>query len=395
MAPDALGLWLRLSTERQVLLNTRGLMAIKMRIPSGEQQDYFIWHVRPSQEAELEGAEWYIDGSLFDEKLDFSRRCGFGIVVVAADGQLLGYGSGVPPAWIHDAAGAELWAFYVVIREAPGMPRTFTDCQGILDGLAATPARLVDQHSKLARTWAMILQAVEDSADKVKEQVTWVPAHVTASRMMALPPNTSAGTPMTWRQWRANRLVDMVAKAAAEQTRLPPEANELMRKADALNTHAAAVLGAVTYAANNLERVTELPGGGQLTIIFRDSCGERPRKPRTWKRAAPKQEANQQCKAATPSLTLCQAGPIAELGAISRLEPREKRRKLAEAHDQLERVKAAKRVAAHLEGLEQRPAAAAATAADRIAALRTRVMAKQKAYHDWLQEQKEAAMWPD
>ena len=92
---------------------------------------------------------------------------------------------------------------------------------------------------------------------------------------------------------------------------------------------------------------------------------------------------------------MCQAGPIAELGARSRLEPREKRRKLAEAHDQLERVKAAKRVAAHLEGLEQRPAAAAATAADRIAALRTRVMAKQKAYHDWLQEQKEAAMWPD
>ena len=241
MAPDALSLWVRLSADRQVLLKTRGLMAIKMRVPDGVQQDYFCWHVKPSHEASMDDAEWYIDGSLFDEKLDFSRRCGFGIVVVAADGQLLGYGSGVPPTWIHDAAGAELWAFYVVIREAPRMPKTFTDCHGILDGLEATPARLVNQHSKLARTWAMILQAVEDGMDRVRDQVTWIPAHVTASRMRALPPRTSTGTPMTWRQWRANRLVDMVAKAAAEQTRLPPEAKELMRKADALNTHAAAV----------------------------------------------------------------------------------------------------------------------------------------------------------
>ena len=132
-----------------------------------------------------------------------------------------------------------------------------------------------------------------------------------------------------------------------------------------------------------------------MTKSFRDSCGERPRKPRTWRRAAPRQDAAQLCAPPAPDLALCQARPTAAIGAMSRLEPREKRRTLAEAHDQIERVRAAKRVAAHLEGLEQRPAIAAASAADRLAALRTRVMAKQKAEQDWLQDQRRASLWPE
>ena len=136
-----LGMWLRLSAERQTLLQTRGLFALRVRVPQGPCRETFAWHLTPAEHMDLEDAEWYIDGSMFEGLRGIGRSCGMGIVVVSREGQLLCYGSGIPPAWVHDAAGAELWAFYVVLRECAQVPKIFTDCHGILDGLGMTPHR--------------------------------------------------------------------------------------------------------------------------------------------------------------------------------------------------------------------------------------------------------------
>ena len=77
-------------------------------------------------------ASWYIDGSLVDTRISQSCRLGFGVVVVGDGGQLLGLGNGRPPQWIIDAAGAELWAYLVALRQAIGVPKVVTDCRGFL-----------------------------------------------------------------------------------------------------------------------------------------------------------------------------------------------------------------------------------------------------------------------
>ena len=236
----------------------------------------------------------------------------------------------------------------------------------------------------------MILTVTDDDLSRAVAQLTWIPAHVTAARMSAHPPLTSEGHPMSWRQWRANRLVDIVAKFAASRSRLPPHVMRWMHTADNLHQHQAALLGVVTHAENHLERLVEGPGGTRVVKILRDSAGERPRKPRTWRRYPP-QQAAQQPNAASSSSS---AAPLVAAGTRPRLGPREKRRKLAEAHAQLDRVRAAKRVAEHIGNLEQRPSSSATSAAERMAALRARVLAREKGDREWQQEQKAVSLWP-
>ena len=61
----------------------------------------------------------------------------------------------------------------------------------------------------------------------------------------------SYGCPITAIDWRANRLVDALAKAAARETRVHPAAMKLASTAARLMEYSAARAGAVTFAANN------------------------------------------------------------------------------------------------------------------------------------------------
>ena len=232
--------------------------------------------------------------------------------------------------------------------------------------------------------WAMISGVIEGGFAQAAAQVTWIPAHISAARMAAYPPSTSAGVPMTWRQWRANRLVDLLAKAAASQSRLPQHVLKWMRTADTLHVHMAATLGVVTHAATHFEHTAIGPGGRQVTHVSRDSAGQRPRRPRTWRRFPPQQA--QQPPTSSSSTAAGSVRPVALLA------PREKRRRLSEAHQSHERVQAAKRVAAHLAAIELQPSSAP-SAADRMAALRARVQAKAQADLEWQRGQREASFW--
>ena len=84
----------------------------------------------------------------------------------------------------------------------------------------------------------------------------------------------SNGQPITGIMWRANRLVDFLAKSAASPHRLPKKTVETVKVAATLLQHSAAILGAATHRANNLLVEELLPDGTTAKHRKRDSTAE-------------------------------------------------------------------------------------------------------------------------
>ena len=110
---------------------------------------------------EFNGATWYTDGSLVHGQWKPLRCTGFGIVVVASDGKLLGYGYGTPPTRIATAAAAELWAIDFVLAMRPSPPRMKADCMSILSAARGGSHAATSAARPLARLW----RSIEDFLD--------------------------------------------------------------------------------------------------------------------------------------------------------------------------------------------------------------------------------------
>ena len=384
-----LGLHTQLHADRRRLLQTRGLLALRIRLPTFQSHATLTWHLDPRKHEQLDDATWYIDGSMFDGKHQVGTRCGYGIVVVTQQAQLIGLASGTTPHWINDAAGAELWAYHLVLLEQPVVPRTCTDCKGILDGTHRQPQALTAATSMLARTWAMILHTLDDDLRATHGKLVWIPAHISAARMQQHPPCTSESEPMSWIQWRANRLADLLAKTAASRHRLPAHLFTMFQKVDVLHKHQAALLGVVTHVANNHM-------GANDDTIRRDSAGQRPRGPRTWRRFAPQQHQAAPAASST-SATSSTAGTASNPRQETQHHPssrpllgKEKRRRQTKEHEQAQALVDARRVANHLAISTLQTNANQATATERLAALRERIRAKEAEDAAWAEERRQA-----
>ena len=189
-----------------------------------------------------------------------------------SNGDLAGFGNGLPPPWIHDAAGAEAWALYQVARLNPFMPATVTDCLGLLETLVAGVAAATQACKKLARLWNMIATATDGDFASAAQCVTWMPAHGAVHTIgSALKSNEE---PITALDWRANRLADALAKAAANGQRVQPSATKFVERAANLLEFAAARAGMVTHSANNYKEQHVNPDGTVRTTTRRDSCAQ-------------------------------------------------------------------------------------------------------------------------
>eukprot|EP00973_Karenia_brevis_P047134 6541827-Karenia_brevis.AAC.1 len=105
------------------------------------------------------------------------------------------------------------------------------------------------------------------------QKLKWIPAHGAVDIIgRALDSN---GQKITAVEWRANRLVDALAKKAALGGRLPSELFKLIDAAAESVEYYAAKLGAVTYAANNHRVETVLPDGTSTCVTIRDSTAAR------------------------------------------------------------------------------------------------------------------------
>jgi hypothetical protein len=259
-----------LCSERRLLLRTRGLLALKVVVPPAVRHDTFEWLRAPPPDGDSGTWVWYIDGSLVDEPRRFARRTGFAIVVLGEHGELVAFGFGRPPTWAMTAAAAEAWAYYKVVADNPSPPTTVTDCLEVLKTLTGGWQAASGGKMRLARVWRMTFGVLEDQAELAASRLEWMPAH-TAMAAIGVA-KKSSGRTVTARDWRANRLVDVLAKAAAVFDRIPPGFMKRVEAAGTLAEHAAAMLGVVTRAANNYKVEFVRSDGSTACKNVRDSC---------------------------------------------------------------------------------------------------------------------------
>jgi hypothetical protein len=262
-----------LSLDRQLLLKTRGMLTVSITAPLASVGDTFEWLYGEACSIDLD-ATWYIDGSLFDGTRYLGIGCavGFGVVVVDRHHNLVAYGRGVPPSWVKDAAGAEAWAFAFIVRLGPAVPRTITDCLNVVSAILGGRCRATAAKSPLARIWASAFDVMDDIGVR-GDEVTWMPSHGGQGSIGTAA--TSDGSRLTAVEWRANRLVDLLAKSAARPSRLTAKTRRLIAVAAEAAEFSLAKLGAVTFAANHFRVTSTREDGTELHAIRRDS-GARP-----------------------------------------------------------------------------------------------------------------------
>ncbi len=136
--------------------------------------------------------------------------------------------------------------------------------------VAATNAK-----SPLARIWARIYGTLECTmcSEDLLQKLKWMPAHGAVSTIGRVL--DSNGSRITSVEWRANRLVDALAKAAAQPDRVPPQLIELIDAAAEAVEFYAAKLGRVTHEANHYKVDTVLPDGTTTQTTRRDSTAVR------------------------------------------------------------------------------------------------------------------------
>lgn len=179
---------------------------------------------------------------------------------------ILACGSGIPPEWIHDAAGAEAWAYFFVTRETLDVPRVVTDCKGVLNNLEAGVTIATLPSKRLARVWKMAAHNLDGNFDLASSRTLWMPAHGSAQTIGRA--RGSNGQAITALMWCANRLADLLAKHAATQHRVPRRVTGGLATMARLVQHSLAKLGVVTQAANH-HVITEITSDGSSLASVR------------------------------------------------------------------------------------------------------------------------------
>jgi hypothetical protein len=284
--PKEAGLALgRLSARRKTILKERGLLVLRVPAPPPQADGHFSWLVEPRQTEELSGATWYFDGSMIHGKWKSLRATGFGLVVVSKQGSLLGYGNGVPPHWCRTAASAEAWALQTVVSLCPFPPEMRTDCLSLLRTAEHGSQDAVHPRKQLARVWQIISNNLDGNLQALTDNqvLVWMPAHQTVG--MVGEAKLSNNQRLTLVDWRANRLVDFLAKLAAAERQLSSGTVKLMDSATVAVRDAACLLGRVTHAANN-HRVTVTDGNGNSVVQYVRDATPAPKGHRSGKKRA-------------------------------------------------------------------------------------------------------------
>ena len=95
----------RLAPPRAELLRTRGLLTARLPRPPPHSGESFRWLSDPPDAQRLD-VIWYFDGSFLNGRWGIFASAGFAIVVVSDAGDLLAFGSGVPPPLVCAGCGS-------------------------------------------------------------------------------------------------------------------------------------------------------------------------------------------------------------------------------------------------------------------------------------------------
>ena len=155
-------------------------------------------------------------------------------------------------------------------------PNIRTDCQSLLTTALAGTTRATSGSKVLARIWRDIADILdEDISVLVRDgKLVWQPGH--CSRASVGQAKLSNGARVSPADWRANRLVDRLAKNAAAFHVLTKSAANLINSTAKFAQHSLAQLANVTHAANNFKTTVVDENGVATTKVMRDSTS-RPR----------------------------------------------------------------------------------------------------------------------
>ena len=356
-----------LSADRKRLLEDNGLLLLRAKVTKQRPGGWFRWLKQPPADIP-DSASWYVDGSLVDGPSRLLGVTGFAIVVVAEDGSLLGCAHGAPPAWVATAGAAEAFALYKVLAVNPFVPTIVTDCLGVLQTLQRGSTTATAANRVNARLWRLIASCLDGTTwREAAEQVTWMPAH--GSRAAIGVATKSNNDVVSETDWRANRLADALAKAAASRFRVPQSVRRVVATAMRAYEHSAAVAGLVTKAANNHFVSATLEDGSYAYRKVRDSLP--PAKHKT------SHETPANAPAGTPTATATSSTSSATPGPPNAAPPRASSSARA-ALQKTEALKDARFIQTWHKDMAAQPRAAASgmSGRERIEALKLRIRLK-------------------
>ena len=161
------------------------------------------------------------------------------------------------------------------------------------------------------------------------DELAWVQTHKSLSAVGEV--TLSNGNRLSMVDWRANRLVDKLAKIAAEYLQAPRATLRLLASGEAASAHAACLLGIVMHAANNHRVVTLNDDGSTTTKVVRDSSD----KPKS-KRALSAPLPQPKLKARMSASSSVQGAPVAAWKPPTP-QAAARKRQLTESEEALER----------------------------------------------------------
>jgi len=259
-----------LDPARRHLLLTKALFVSKLPPKAGSPHGWLRW-LRPVPPDYRGTGTWYIDGSLMDGPDVLTARCGFAMALVSDTGDLLATAHGAPPPWVDSAAASEAWAYLNVLQTCPETPAVVTDCEAILTTVAAGRRSACAASRPLARIWKMVFNILDDdTGQQARSRLIWMPSHT--SLATARTRRRSDGKPVSTTDWRANRLVDALAKLGATSNRASADLRRHRLAARQLVEHTAAVLGVATHGANHFREQIWTQTGRLVQTTRRDSA---------------------------------------------------------------------------------------------------------------------------
>ena len=275
-APASAKLALDSLEPRQLqLLRTRGMLAIKVRAVAIPAEGSFTWVKQPREDL-LDGNErWYFDGSAMNATWRELCTTGYGIVVTARDGSLIGFGRGTPPNWIKTAPAAEAWALSQVLSMVPCPPAMTTDCNSLISTAAKGTSRATSAKAALARIWTRIASSLDGDTTRLVSSsiLRWTLAHLSQASIGSCANGTDRV--ITAIDWRANRMADALAKEAAAEFAADAATIRLVKSAEEAARFHMALLGVVTHKANHCPVQKEV--NGEWSWISKRDSLERPK----------------------------------------------------------------------------------------------------------------------
>ena len=263
--------WLdALEPHRRRTLQCRGILALRVPATPILDAPAVRWVFGQADPTAAEH-RWFIDGSLIHGQLPGCVAAGGAAVVVDASGAVQAVAQVQMPSTVRTAAAAETWMMVIVLSSSAHVPRIVTDCLGIVNTAQRGLEAAVGSKMPLAGLWNRIGAAVDGPLQRLVEdrKVVWMPAHKSLAAAATL--RRSDGGLITPLEWRANRLADAHAKAAAAACGPSAYATSAVAKAIRVAAIELAALGAVTHAANNHMITVVRSDGTTGTTVVRDS----------------------------------------------------------------------------------------------------------------------------